>query len=469
MGEVDSLKSKRKGFSELIKSIGLRDGLDGHLVKRIKLTNQLTAYIIGIASIYIFVFYLLGIPLLGNLTILASLSFLLVFLLNRLGQYLLARICFILNINLLVYFYCRSLGKDVDMHTIYFALACTPWLLFDMKEWVWTFLSVSLSVVLFFYFVLFESEPLVVIMPQYQSMMALSFYIVVFVVAGLSVGLMSRANDVQERKLETSTATSLELIKELKEVNSQLEEQQLLKQLNSELEKVIAEKQQVNSQLERFSYMIAHDLKSPIHGATGLLELIKLELGGETKGQTQEYMDLLRTALKHLSTMIDSVLDYSRTNLNQNSVEEVDVQLLLQEIEDLLFLPRNTEFRIQPGMPRFFTNKFKLLQVFQNFISNAIKYNDKEFVLVEVGVEEREDFYYFTIKDNGPGIKAEDHRRLFHLFETGDQTHADQTGIGLNIIKVLVEEQGGKLYVDSELGLGSSFGFEWAKYSNPKT
>ncbi len=461
--EVANRKKRSNGFWDLIKNIGVHDGLDHNLIKRIKLTNQLTAYIIGIASIYILVFHQLGLPSLGSITILVSLSFLFVFLLNRIKWYLLARLGFILNINILVYFYCISLGNGVDMHMIYFALACTPWLLFDMKERRWIFMGVILSIALFFYFVLHDAESLVILTPQYQRIMALSFYAVVFVVAGLSVGLMSRANHRHERKLEASTLKSLELIKELKELNQQLEEQQMIKQLNVELENVVSEKQQVNRQLERFSYMIAHDLKSPIHGAHGLLELIQLELAAGSKGQIEEYFELLRTALKHLSTMIDSVLSYSRTNLNQHSIEWVDVKLLLRDIQNLLFLPRNTEFIIQQGMPSFNTNKFKLLQVFQNFISNAIKYNDKAFVKVEIGVEEQDKFYLFSIKDNGPGIKAEDHRRLFSLFETGDDGHKDQTGIGLNIIKVLVEEQGGRVHVESELGVGSTFSFEWAK------
>jgi signal transduction histidine kinase len=113
------------------------------------------------------------------------------------------------------------------------------------------------------------------------------------------------------------------------------------------------------------------------------------------------------------------------------------------------------------------TRKLKLMQVFQNLISNAIKYNDKEKGLIEIGCNERDEFYEFFVKDNGPGISQKDQERIFYLFEiTSNKASAKNetsTGIGLNIMKMLVEEQGGKIWVNTNDTGGSCFYFQWRK------
>lgn len=145
--------------------------------------------------------------------------------------------------------------------------------------------------------------------------------------------------------------------------------------------------------------------------------------------------------------------------------ELVDVRNLVKETIGLLFPPSHINFEVQADLPTFYTNKLHLFQVFQNLLSNAIKYNDKQDAKIEVGMEDAGEFYKFFVKDNGQGIADRDQEKVFKLFTVTDNVSSadSSTGVGLNMLKVLVEEQGGKLWVESKKGKGSCFFFEWHK------
>ena len=159
------------------------------------------------------------------------------------------------------------------------------------------------------------------------------------------------------------------------------------------------------------------------------------------------------------------MLKYNKQSYTEQIVEEVDTKELVSQVIFLLFPPKQIRFDIHDDLPVITTSKPKLQQVFQNLISNAIKYTDKPEGLIEVGVIDKPHFYQFYVKDNGPGIMKEDHQKIFRLFETAGNisSHDSSTGVGLNILKILVEEQGGKIWVDSVQGVGSTFNFEWRK------
>lgn len=232
-----------------------------------------------------------------------------------------------------------------------------------------------------------------------------------------------------------------------------------------ELRITIEEKNKINKQLERFMYIVAHDLKSPLAGIAGLLEIIKQDPRIEEIDELKSYLDLMSDASTHLKGMIGSILEYSRKTDREQVVETVNVYEMVTQLAQLLFPPPHITISVQRSLPTIVTHKFKLQQVFQNLISNAIKYNDKPQGQITVGHTDDGEFIKFYVKDNGPGIKEEDQQQVFKLFETGgNKTHRDDsTGVGLNITKMLVEEQGGKIGVESELGQGSCFYFQWSK------
>jgi len=232
-----------------------------------------------------------------------------------------------------------------------------------------------------------------------------------------------------------------------------------------DLKDTIEQKEVINKQLERFMYVVAHDLKSPLSGIVGMLNLLKDDERIRVQTDLEQYVSMMFQASYHLTDMISSILDYSRKNNTQQSVEEVDVHAMVQDIARLLFPPSHIAIFIEGHLPVMHTQKFKLHQVFQNLMSNAIKYNDKPQGSIAIGFEDIGNYYKFYVRDNGPGIASKDKALIFNLFETtkNPSSRDSSTGVGLNILKVLVEQQGGKIGVDSVPGEGSTFHFEWLK------
>lgn len=234
---------------------------------------------------------------------------------------------------------------------------------------------------------------------------------------------------------------------------------------NKELQYTLQEKQQINAQLERFTYVTAHDLKSPIAGSMALVTFIAEDERVKPHADLNEMTGMLYDTLQNLNDRIKSVLEYSISAGKEQQVEQVDVHRLVKNIKEILFHPKNIEIRIAEDLPVITGNEAKLQQIFQNLMSNAVKYNDKAQGLIEIGYSEDEHSYRFFVKDNGPGIKDGDHERIFELFEvTDNEAHGESsTGIGLNLLKTLVEEQGGRIWVEPNESGGATFCFTWKK------
>ena len=236
--------------------------------------------------------------------------------------------------------------------------------------------------------------------------------------------------------------------------------QQRLKNTHSEVSKV-------NKQLEQFVYIVAHDLKSPLAGIIGLLSIMNEEKDIVENPVMREYLDLISNAAGHLSEMITSLLEQSRKNLEHQASENFDVDEMVKQIAHLLFPPSHVKINVVDKLPSVHTRKVKLQQVFQNLMSNAIKYSDKKDGRIDIGYADEGDRYLFYVKDNGPGISLADQDKIFNLFQTStnksNSQSDDSTGVGLNIVKLTVEEQGGKIWADSIPGEGSCSNFTWMK------
>lgn len=230
-----------------------------------------------------------------------------------------------------------------------------------------------------------------------------------------------------------------------------------------ELKQALKAKEMVNGQLERFMHVVAHDLKSPLAGVTGLLLMLKEEEQLKQAPELMGFLDMAIDASGKLSDMISAILEYSREHQDNQPEELVDVKELLVQLVHFLFPPANVHIHIQEELPKLFTSRQKLQQVFQNLVSNAIKYGDKPEIEISIGGTDGEDYYQFYVKDNGPGIAEKDNDRIFHLFEKVDSESTKGTGVGLNILKLLVEAQGGKVWVESVKDEGSTFFFQWRK------
>jgi two-component system, sensor histidine kinase and response regulator len=232
-----------------------------------------------------------------------------------------------------------------------------------------------------------------------------------------------------------------------------------------ELKEALKKVEEVNKQLEKFVYTVAHDIKSPLTGIKGLLSILEGDKTIKENGKLSQFVGLSVKAADHLSGMVSSILEYSKTSIDQQKVEEVNTKALVEEIAVLLFPPKHITITTTDEMPVLKTKKLKIQQVFQNLVSNALKYNDKEQGYIEIGCKDKTMHYEFYVKDNGQGITEENNKIVFKLFSTTDnESNRDSsTGVGLNIVKLMIEEQGGKIWVDSVPGEGSTFFFEWKK------
>jgi len=232
------------------------------------------------------------------------------------------------------------------------------------------------------------------------------------------------------------------------------------------LKQSLLETELVNKQLERFVFIVSHDLKSPVATIAMLADMMQKEDLVKNEPELLENTSIIYNSASRLTGMIESILDYSRKSLNEQVVEEVNAYDLVNDIVKMLSLKPNTQLHIDENLPKFRTRKIKLQQVFQNLLTNAIKYNNNPNPELSIGLHStNSEFYIFYVKDNGQGISRQDQNRIFKLFETTDNKASGEssTGIGLNLLKMLVEEQGGKIKLESSPETGSTFYFEWRK------
>ena len=222
----------------------------------------------------------------------------------------------------------------------------------------------------------------------------------------------------------------------------------------------------VNSELNKFAYVISHDLKAPLRGISSLSKWIEQDYADKLGVEGQENLQLLRGRVKRMHELIEGILQYSRANRSfDDNRQEVNLDELVKDVIRGLEVPEHIQIKVHRPLPVVWNEDVKLFQVFQNLLSNAIRFIDKEKGLVEVDVEEEGEFYRFSIRDNGIGIPERFHERIFELFQTLERRDTfESTGVGLAIVKKIVEFCGGKIWIESEPGEGTTFFFTLPKH-----
>jgi PAS domain S-box-containing protein len=231
-----------------------------------------------------------------------------------------------------------------------------------------------------------------------------------------------------------------------------------------ERERLIGALARSNQELDQFAYVASHDLKAPLRGIANLSQWIEEDLGENVPPDVLEKMALVRGRVQRLEALIDGILQYSRAGRVRSAIEQVDVDLLVKDVVELLAPPPEVAVTIEPGMPTIRTERTPLQQVFMNLISNAIKYNRRPGARITISSRDAGNMYAFSVTDNGPGIEPEYHDRIFGIFQTLEsRDRVEGTGIGLSVVKKIVELNGGSITVRSALGDGATFMFEWPK------
>ena len=219
-----------------------------------------------------------------------------------------------------------------------------------------------------------------------------------------------------------------------------------------------------NQELDQFAYVVSHDLKAPLRAIANLSSWIEEDLSESMTEDTLHQMNLLRGRVHRMEGLIEGLLQYSRVGRIQVALETVKVENLLAEIIDSLAPPAEFVVEVQPGMPTFIAQRLLLQQVFSNLISNAIKHHRGSAGHIKISVQDGGDFYKFSVADDGPGIAAQYHDKVFVIFQTLEaRDQVENTGIGLSLVKKIVENQGGTTSLESAEGEGATFGFTWPK------
>jgi len=237
-----------------------------------------------------------------------------------------------------------------------------------------------------------------------------------------------------------------------------------LNRMSRMLDGYISELERKNQELDRFSYVVSHDLKAPLRGIENISRWIEEDFADELPGKMMEYTELIRNRIRRMEGLIDGLLALSRIGRQKQPAERVDVGQMLTEIVELLSPGPQMRILIPGRLPVVYTEKLPLQQVLTNLISNAVKYHHRPDGKIMVGFKEMDGAYEFTVSDDGPGIDPQYHEKIFIIFQTLRPKDAfESSGVGLAIVKKILDDRKCSIRVVSNVGKGASFLFTWPK------
>lgn len=225
-----------------------------------------------------------------------------------------------------------------------------------------------------------------------------------------------------------------------------------------------------NDEMRRLIYAVSHDLRTPLTGLRGYADFLKEDISSNNTTEIKTDIDRIEMMAANMGKMIDDLLNLSRIGRKTEDRQVVNTK----EVIDLIFIEnesvlqkRKIRVQIVEPLPRLYLHKRKFEEVTRNLISNAIKYmGESKDPLIKFGVEDYPGEYHFYVQDHGIGIDRKDFGKLFNLFSRLTSI-AEGSGIGLSIVKGFVNDMGGQVWIDSEVGKGSTFWFSIPKVSPP--
>ncbi len=300
------------------------------------------------------------------------------------------------------------------------------------------------------------------------SLVGLGFVSMVLLLANVArriIGPLGRLSHATEcvKQGDWDALSTIESRDEIGELARSIQDR--VNDLRSEMqerEKVESHLRTLNAELEQFAYVVSHDLKAPLRGIRNLVDWIISDYADKLDEDGQEQMTLLDSRVQRMHDLIEGILQYSRAGRWSGDEVAIDLDDLLPGIIDSLAPPAHIQVAIEDTMPTLQGNPTRISQVFQNLLSNAIKYMDKPQGNIRIGCTAQDGFWRFHITDNGPGIAPEFHEKVFRIFQTlSAKDPFESTGIGLSVVKKIIQNHGGRIWIESEAGRGCTFCFTY--------
>lgn len=279
---------------------------------------------------------------------------------------------------------------------------------------------------------------------------------------GLNAALTACRKDGTEFPVEISlsplrTPEGLLVISIIRDITDKRQAETALKAKAEELARS-------NAELEHFAYVASHDLQEPLRAISGACQLIKRRHGARLDAEATEFLGFAVDGAKRMQDLISDLLDYSRVTSKARGPVEVDCEALMAEVKSNLSVQiaeKNAAVTSDP-LPRVKADPSQLLQLFQNLVTNGLKFNSAAAPTVHVSAIAEPGVWHFAVRDNGIGIDPKYFGKLFVIFK---RLHAREdypgTGLGLALCKKIVERHGGRIWVESTLGRGAAFHFTW--------
>jgi len=220
------------------------------------------------------------------------------------------------------------------------------------------------------------------------------------------------------------------------------------------------ELESANEELRNFGYVVSHDLKAPLRAIGSLANWLSTDYADKFDDEGREHMRLLISRVHRMDRLIDGILQYSRVGRVKEVAVAVDINRLVRDVIDMLAPPANITISVENTLPTVLSEPTRIQQVFQNLLSNAIKYMDKPEGRIRIACSAEGKQWKFSIADNGPGIEKQHFEKIFQLFQTlAPRDRVESTGVGLALVKKIVEMYGGHIWLESAVGQGSTFFF----------
>ena len=217
-----------------------------------------------------------------------------------------------------------------------------------------------------------------------------------------------------------------------------------------------------NQELKDFAHVVSHDLKAPLRSMNTLVTWLEEDCEEFSNQSIKDNFKRLLKKIDKMDHLISGILKYASVDRVENNKKLINLQKVVNVIIATIHIPKHIDINIIKELPIIQGDKFRLHQLFQNLISNAIKYCDKEKGYVNIDFKEVGDMWEFKIEDNGVGIKEKYHKKVFEIFQTLDERE-NATGIGLSIVKKILMIYGGDVWINSEHGKGTTFYFTLPK------